>query len=299
MQDFEYVAAKSVAEVLTWLGGALQPVRILCGGTDLLPQLREGRRSAALVLDIKRVPEVNTLVFDPQDGLQIGAAVPCLQICHDPDVAQHYPGLVDAAGLIGGAQIQGRASLGGNLCNASPAADSIPALIVYKAVCEILGPGGPRRLAVEDFCLGPGQNALQPGEFLCALRLPPPGAGFGARYLRFTPRNEMDIAVAGCAAALTLDPSGAFILSARLALAAVGPRPLLAQEAGDYLAGKPPTPEHFSEAARLAQEAATPISDLRGAADQRHLLVDVLARRALDGALTRAQTGPIHNEFHE
>jgi carbon-monoxide dehydrogenase medium subunit len=288
MQDFEYTAAQSTADVLSWLVGPLQPVRILCGGTDLLVQLRENMRSAALVLDIKAVPELNGLTADAA-GLQVGAAVTCLRLCTDPAVRAQYPGLVDAAGLIGSAQVQGRASLGGNLCNASPAADSIPALIVYGAVCQVLGPGGVRQLSVEDFVVAPGQTALQPGEFLTGLRVPLPPPGFGAAYLRFTPRSEMDIAVVGCAAALNLDSSGGTIQSCRLALGAVAPRPFLARAVGEYLAGKSPTPEHFAEAARLAQLAARPITDMRGTADQRLHLVGVLTRRALDAALARAR----------
>ncbi len=288
MQDIEYAAAHTTAEVLSWLTGPLQPVRILCGGTDLLVQLRENLRRAALVLDIKAVPELSLLSADGA-GLQVGAAVTCLRFCSDPAVRSQYPGLADAAALIGSAQIQGRASLGGNLCNASPAADSIPALIAYGAICQVLGPGGARQLSVEDFVVAPGQTALQPGEFLTGLRVPPPPAGFGAAYLRFTPRKEMDIAVVGCAAALTLDPSGGMVQSCRLALGAVAPRPFLVRPAGEYLAGKAPTAEHFAEAARLAQLAARPITDMRGTASQRLHLVGVLTRRALEAALARAR----------
>jgi CO/xanthine dehydrogenase FAD-binding subunit len=288
LQDFDYVCAKDVAEVVTLLSRDGEHARILSGGTDLLSQLREGRRTANLIIDIKRIPSATQIIWDPHQGLTIGAAASCLKVCAHPEVIYHYPGLIDAAGLIGGVQIQGRASLGGNLCNASPAADSIPALIVHRAVCRIAGPAGERSLLVEDFCLSPGQTALQRGEFLVSLHLPPPGLGYGARYLRFIPRAEMDIAVAGAGAGIELEEDGRTIRSARLALGAVAPRPLFVAAAGDFLAGKPADAEHFAQAAELARQAAQPISDMRGTAVQRRHLCAVLARRALQGAAARA-----------
>jgi carbon-monoxide dehydrogenase medium subunit len=289
MQDFEYLAPQSVEEVLSLLKSNGRATRILSGGTDLLVQLREGRRQAQRVVDIKHVPEANQLLVDPVDGLLLGAAVPCWRICAEPLVVGLYPGLIDAASLIGGIQIQGRASLGGNLCNASPAADSIPALIVHHAVCRIAGPAGIRELPVESFCTAPGQNALQSGEFLLSLKIPPPPPRFGARYLRFIPRNEMDIAVVGAGASLTLSEDGSRVEAACLTLGAVAPTPLLVAEAGDWLAGRAPSAENLLAAAQMAQAAARPISDMRGTADQRRHLSLVLARRALEGALQRAR----------
>lgn len=289
MQDFEYVAAQSVDEVVSMLAQTGKTVRILSGGTDLLVQLREGRRKADLVVDIKRVPQASELVYDPAAGLTIGAAVPCYCICADPMIAAAYPGLVDAVSLIGGMQIQGRASVGGNLCNASPAADTTPALIVHQAVCLIAGPGGPRELPVEQFCTAPGQNALQPGEFLVALRVPPVQRGFGAQYLRFIPRNEMDIAVVGAGASVQLNEDRTKFASARVALGAVAPTPLYVAEAGDFLAGRAVSAENLLEAARIAQSAARPIDDMRGTVAQRSHLALILTRRALTGAVERAQ----------
>lgn len=288
MQDFDYRAPDSIEE-LTRLLSSNGQARILSGGTDLLVQLREGRRTASLLVDVKRVPELNELSYSPTAGLRIGAAVPCFRICSEPDIARLYPGLVDAISLIGGTQIQGRATVGGNLCNASPAADSIPALIAHHAVAEITGPQGRRDLPVESFCTAPGQNALQPGEFLVALRVPVTPPGFGARYLRFIPRNEMDIAVVGAGASLTLTPDGTSIAQARVALGAVAPTPLLVSEAGDFLTRREVTPETLREAAFIAQAAARPISDMRGTAEQRRHLSAVLVRRALEGAVERAR----------
>lgn len=289
MQNFDYVAPQSVNEAISILSNNQKPARILSGGTDLIVQLREGRKQADLVVDIKRIPDVNELVYDPTNGLAIGAAVPCYRICMDTMVTTAYPGLVDAISLIGGTQIQGRASVGGNLCNASPAADTIPALIVHRAVCIIAGPGGMRELPVDQFCTGPGQNALQPGEFLLSIRIPPPAAHSGASYLRFIPRNEMDIAVVGAGAFVMLSEDKQQFKSGRIALGAVAPTPLLVQEAGDFLAGKTATPENILEAARIAQAAARPINDMRGTIEQRKHLSLVLTRRALNSALLRAQ----------
>jgi CO/xanthine dehydrogenase FAD-binding subunit len=289
LQAFDYIQATSEVEVVSLLSRDGDPARILSGGTDLLVQLREGRRQAKLLVDIKQVPEANELAYDPVGGLRLGAAVPCYCIGRDPTVARIYPGLVDAVSLIGGTQIQGRASLGGNLCNASPAADSIPALIVHHAICIIAGPGGRRQVPVQDFCTAPGQTILQRGEFLVALHVPPPAPRFGAAYLRFIPRNEMDIAVVGAGASVVLDESLTTFVSARIALGAVAPTPLWVPEAGEYLAGRRISAETMAEAARIAQAATRPISDMRGTAAQRKHLAAVLTRRALEKAVERAK----------
>lgn len=288
MQAFNYVAPKKVEEVMTLLANGNGDARILCGGTDLLVQLREGRRTAGLVIDIKHIPELTQIQFDPQTGLRIGAAASCHEICSDPNVSQYYPGLVDGVSLIGGVQIQNRASVGGNLCNASPAADSIPALIVYEANCNIAGPNGIRTLPVEEFCTAPGKNALKAGEFLVSINVPTPKEKFGAGYLRFIPRNEMDIAVVGAGASVILSADGKRFASARIALGAVAPTPLLASPAGDFLSGKAVTHENIKEAAKRAQAIAKPITDLRGTAEHRKHLVAVLVERTLDTAIERA-----------
>ena len=288
MQDFDYIRVHEVQDAISILAGEGNEARILSGGTDLLPQLRERQRTARLLVDIKPIPELNELKFVPSSGLTLGAAVSCLRISNDPVIRQIYPGLVDAVSLIGGVQIQGRASVGGNLCNASPAADSIPALIVHHAVCLIAGPAGYREVAVEDFCAAPGRNILKPGELLVSLQIPPPPPRFGAHYLRFTPRNEMDIAVVGAGAALILEEDMRTIQSARIALAAVAPTPLSVKEAGEYLTGRVISPETIRAAANITQEAAHPIQDMRGTVHQRGHLAGTLARRALKKATERA-----------
>ena len=288
MRAFEFAAPSSVAEAVSLLANGHKNVKILSGGTDLLVQLREGRTQADLVVDVKRIPDLTAITYVPQDGLRIGAAASCAQICSHPAVIGEYPGLIDSFSLIGGVQIQNRASVGGNLCNASPAADATPALIVHQAQCRIAGPDGQRWVPVESFCTAPGKTVLQPGEFLVCIYVPTPEDGFGAHYLRFIPRNEMDIAVVGAGASLNLDNSG-MVRSARIALGAVAPTPVLAREAGDFLTGKEATSDNLEKAAQLARKAAKPISDMRGTAEQRIHLTGVLTRRALEKALDRAQ----------
>ncbi len=288
MQPFRYIRAQNAEHVATLLQQQDGRARILAGGTDLIVALREHRLEADLVIDIKGIPEVDELTFDTHDGLRLGAAVPCHRIYRHADVLRHYPGLIDAASLIGGIQIQGRASLGGNLCNASPAADSIPALIVHGAICDIALPQTRRRVPVEEFCVAPGKTVLGRGEFLASLHLPPPAPGFGAAYLRFIPRNEMDIAVVGVGAAVQLDADRRRIVAVRIALGAVAPTPLFVREAGDALIGAEVSEAAFAHAAQIAQTAARPISDMRGTAEFRRHLVGVLTQRALAQAVARA-----------
>lgn len=295
MQPFAYQAPASVGEAVALLADSTRQARPFAGGTDLLVQMRRGLFAPEMLVDVKRIPELNRIAFDPTDGLTIGAAVSCARLCDHPAVRQHYPGLIDAASIIGGAAIQRRATLGGNLCNAAPSGDSIPALIVLSATAAVAGPQGIRTIPVADFCMAPGKTVLRPGELLISLHIPPPACHSGARYLRFIPRGEMDIAVAGAGAWLALSNDHATITDARIALSAVAPTPLWVKAAGEALIGKPPTAEAFAEAAKIAQEAARPISDVRGTAAQRRHLVGVLTRRALRGALQRAKGEACHD----
>lgn len=290
MRNFTYVQASSVQEAVRQLAQAGLEGRPLAGGTDVIVQMREGRRVVNTLVDVKSIPELSTLQFDAQSGLRLGAAVPCYRIYEDADVQRYYPALIDGASLVGGTGIQGRASVGGNLCNASPAADTIPSLIALGGVCKVANGNGGREIPVENFCVAPGRSALDVGELLVEIALPPPQPRSGAFFLRFIPRNEMDIAVVNVAASLQLDESGQTIQSARLAIGAVAPTPLLVTEAAQILAGAPATEESFARAAEAAQRAARPISDMRGTREQRLHLVGVLTRRALAGALERART---------
>jgi carbon-monoxide dehydrogenase medium subunit len=278
-----------VDEVVSLLSKNGDQARVLSGGTDLLVALREGRRQASVVIDVKGLPETSKIEYSAQGGLTFCASVPCHRLYGNKEISAAYPGLMDSAHLIGGIQIQGRASIGGNLCNASPAADSIPVLIAYSTICIIAGPNGTRELPVEDFCVAPGRTSLQNGEFLVALRIPPVKAGSGAAYLRFIPRNEMDIAVVGAGAYVQLDESRNNFVSARVSLGAVAPKPLFVAEAGDSLAGKAVNAENIEAAAKIAQDAAKPITDMRGTAEYRKHLSAVMARRAIEKAVARAR----------
>ena len=289
MKWTDYERAESVEEAVRLLAAGGGSARAMAGGTDLLPKARGGAFETNLIVDVKAIPELNALTYDPGKGLTLGAAVPCYKIYSNAEVKAAYPGLMDAAELIGGIQIQGRASIGGNLCNAVPSADSIPALIALGATANIEGPDGSRQVAVEDFCTGPSQNVLKTGELLVSISIPAPSANSGARYLRFIPRNEMDIAVAGVGVSVELDNGN--IKSARLALAAVGPTPLFVTEVGAALAGKPANDETIALAGQIAKDAARPITDMRGTIEYRKHLCDVLTRRALSTAVSRAKGG--------
>ena len=288
MIDFDYQAPQTVDEAVKLLAGSNGNTALLAGGTDILVQLREGHRHADLVVDVKKIPELLALDHKPGAGLTIGAATPCWRVYGSATIADEYPGLCDCTHLIGAWQIQSRASVGGNLCNASPAADTIPMLIAYDAICHVAGGGGTRTIPVAEFCVAPGKNSLRPGEFLVRLEFPAQPASSGAAYLRFIPRNEMDIAVVGVGCRVVLNSAGDTIESARIGLGAVAPTPVVAQEAGDWLAGKPTTAETFAQAGELAKKVAKPISDMRAPAEYRTHLVGVLTKRALATAVERA-----------
>ena len=289
MHAIDYVAPKSIQEAVELMASKGDQARAMAGGTDLLVQVRGGRRTSEVVVDIKDISELNQLTYDSQKGLTIGAPVPCYKIYQDDQIAGLYPGLVDSASLIGSIQIQGRASIGGNLCNSAPSADGIPALIALGAVANVAGPNGNREIPVEEFCTGPGQNVLGSGEILVSVSIAAPQDNSGAAYLRFIPRNEMDIAVAGVGASVLLDSSGQNFVSARIALASVAPTPVFSKAAGDSLAGKPVSDDSINEAAEKAMGDAKPITDMRGTIKQRTHLIGVLTRRTLDNAIKRAR----------
>jgi len=288
MRDFDYAAPTTLVDALALLASSNGSAKALAGGTDLIDHVRTGRLSPDLLVDLKKLPELNMLQVG-FDGLHIGAAVPCWQIIGNADIARDYSALVDSCQIIGGIQIQNRASIGGNLCNSGPAADSIPSIIALGGQCVIASKNGTRQIPAEEFCTGPGKNVLQPGELLVELKFPIPATSSGSHYRRFIPRNEMDIAVVGVGAAVTLDSSGQTVTAARIALGAVGPTPLLATDAAAVLVGKNVSNESIAAAAAAAKAIATPISDMRGTAEFRTHLVGVMVERVLKAAIARAR----------
>lgn len=277
MTLLEFTAPASLEQATQALAGG-PDAKVLAGGTDLLVQMKLGLREPEMVVDIKSIPELMAVSINDR-GLHLGAAVPGAVVTENAEIARLYPGFTEALGLIGSSQVQGRCSAGGNLCNASPAADSVPALIANRATCNIVGPGGPRTVPVEEFTTGPGSNCLAAGELLVSFDLPLPSPGSSDAYLRLIPRTEMDIAVAGAAVALTLDATGV-CSAARVAIGAVAPTALLVPAAADALIGSTLDDASLDRAAAAASAAATPITDKRGTVEYRKKVVGVLVRRA-------------------
>jgi len=287
MHEFAYAAPQNLPEALDLLSRANGEARPLAGGTDLITQMKENRKSPNLVVNVKGIPELNVLAWDGQQGLRIGAAVSCTRIATFPAVRERYPALAEACALVGSIQIQNRAALGGNFCNAAPSADAVPPVLSYGGKVIMTGPNGRRELPAEDFFVGPGQTVLGKGELLVEITIPMPPPHSGAAYLRFIPREEMDIAVAGVGSFVQLSADRTRCEQARITLAAVAPTPLRAREAEAFLAGKPLDPVTLSQTGELAARAAKPISDVRGSAAYRIELVKVLTRRTLQKALER------------
>lgn len=282
-----YEAPESVEGAVSLLAGGGPRGRVLAGGTDLLVQLRAGVIAPDLVVDIKRIRE--TREIREEDGmLVIGAAVTGAELGEHARVKSAWPGVVEAAELIGSTQIQGRASLAGNLCNASPAADTVPALVAAAATCRVAGPKGMRRVAVGEVCTGPGQLSLGDGEFVIAFELPEPPPRSADAYLRFIPRTEMDIAVVGAGVNLSFDERGR-CTAARVALGAVAPIVILVEEAGAALLGTECDAAALEAMAAAARAACRPIDDKRGTAEYRTKVAGVLATRAARIAADRAR----------
>jgi len=286
MSEILYEAPNTLEAAVALLAGANDTARALAGGTDLLIQMRGGRVAPGLLVDIKGIPELRTIVAE-DGGFRFGAAVTCMELIEHAAFSATWPGVTDAAKLIGSVQVKGRATVGGNLCNASPAADSVPALIAAGAVARIVGPGGRREARVEDVVTGPGKTTLAAGEIVASIFLPRRAPRSGDAYLRFTPRTEMDIAVVGAGVNLTLDANGV-CSRARLSLGAVAERALLVPEAAAALIGSKVDADALMRLAAAASAACRPIDDKRGTKEFRIKIAGVLARRAAVIALERA-----------
>ena len=286
MRRFEMAMPGSVDECLTVLARRGREAKLVAGGTDLLPQMKNGVTRPACVIDISRLSELRTIALDGNGGLRLGAAVAARQIERDDRLRKAYPSLAESAALVGSIQVRNLATVGGNLCNAAPSADMAPPLVALDAEAVIAGPKGRRRVPLATFFEGVRKTVLEPDELLIELIVPAPGPRSGGNYLRHTPRRELDIAVVGVAAQITL--SNGVCGKARISLASVATTPVRATAAERVLEGQPLTKDRIEEAATLAVEAARPISDQRGSAEFRKHLVRVLTRRTLTTALARA-----------
>jgi aerobic carbon-monoxide dehydrogenase medium subunit len=284
-----YEAPNSLDQAVALLAKETGEARVLAGGTDLLVQMRTDIIDPVLVVDIKGIAELRQ-IKEEGGGYRIGAAVTGAELKEHPKLKSIWPGIVEAANLIGSTQIQGRATMGGNLCNGSPAADSVPALIAAGAKATIVGPKGRRDIPVEDVMLAPRKLSLTKGEIIASFLLPAKAARTGEAYLRFIPRTEMDIAVVGCGVCLTLDAKGK-CTAARVSLGAVAERPLLVAPAAAALVGSTVDDAALQKLAAAASAACRPIDDKRGTKEYRIKVAGVLARRAAQIALERARKG--------
>jgi len=286
VNELRYEAPETIAAAVSLLAADAQ-AKVFAGGTDLIVQMKSEMIEPALLVDIKKIAEARALSIG-DDMVRIGAAVTGAEMGENAALKAIFPGVVEAVQLIGSDQVQGRATIGGNLCNASPAADSVPALIAANARAEIAGPDGTREIAVQDLTTGPGKTAMKPGEFVVSLLLPRPPKKSADAYLRFIPRTEMDIAVVGAGVALTIGDDGK-IADARLALGAVAPTARLVPEASEILVGNTLDDDVLSALADAASAACQPIDDKRGTIKFRTQVAGVMACRAAKIAWMRAE----------
>jgi carbon-monoxide dehydrogenase medium subunit len=285
MTDVQYVAPGTLDEAVRAFAAASN-ARILAGGTDLLVQMRSGAVSPGLIVDIKKIAEMTSVEEGPDGSFRIGAAVPGAVLREHPRLKKVWPGVIEAANLIGSTQIQGRATTGGNLCNASPAGDSVPAMVAANAIVTVQGPNGRRQLPVEAVPAGPGRTNLAAGEIVVSFTLPPRPKGSGDAYLRMIPRTEMDIAVVGCGISLTLQDGTC--TAARVGLGAVAPTVLLVEDAARALIGSKLDAAALDKGAAACRAACRPIDDKRGTIAYRTQIAGVLFKRAATIAAERA-----------
>ena len=292
MRAFEYHAPTSLNEAISLLQEYGEAARPLAGGTDLVVQMKENATKFAApshIVSLVRVPELGGIEFSESEGLRVGAGATMAQVAESSAIRERYQAIAEGAALVGSIQTMNMATVGGNLCNAAPSADIAPPLLAFEAEAVIVGPSGRRKLALEEFFLGPGKTALAADELLAEVRVPLPPPGTGSAYDRHTPRKQMDIAVVGVAAALTM--AGERIESARVALGAVAPSAVRAPQTEAALEGQVPSDELFARAADVSAAECSPIADLRGSAEFRRHIVRVMTKRMLREALDRARSG--------
>ena len=285
MSDTQYLAAKTIDEAVQAHNQANGAARFLAGGTDLLVQIKSGIKKPDLVIDVKKIVELNSIDEISENEFVIGASVSGANLNRNKKFASLWPGVLEAFRLIGSEQIQGRASLGGNLCNGSPAGDSVPALIAAGCVAVIAGPDGRKELPIEEFHTGPGRTILKNGEMLVSLKFPKKEKNSSDAYLRMTPRTEMDIAVVGCGVNITLEND--ICTSARVSLGAVAPTPLLIKEASEIMTGTNLNDEVLEKVSKLCMDSCNPIDDKRGTIEYRTKVAGVLFKRTTLIAIDR------------
>jgi len=283
----KYHCPKTFEDAAQIAADATGIIRYLAGGTDVLVQMRAGMVTPDDMIDLKHIPGVKDIVKNADGSWTIGAAVSGAELGAHAEFCADYPGIVEGLELVGSTQVQGRATLTGNLCNGSPAADSVPAMIAAGAIAHVVGPNGARDIAVGDIPVGPGKTSLNKGEIIASLTIPARNAQGGDAYLRFTPRTEMDIAVVGCAVNLTLD--GDRVATARVAMGAVAPTVIVLADAADTIIGTTLDTDALDKLAAVVSAAVKPISDKRGTAEFRTDVAGVLAKRAAKIAYDRAK----------
>ena len=286
MTDIRYVAPRTLDEAIGAFAAAGSAARIMAGGTDLLVQMRSGLVRPGLIVDIKKIGEMTEISETADGGFRVGAAVSGMELAEHARFGKVWPGVLEAVNLIGSKQVQGRASAGGNLCNGSPAGDSVPAMIAAGAVVTVQGPNGRRDMKVEDVPAGPGRTNLKPGEILVSFTLPPRPKGSGDAYLRMIPRTEMDIAVVGIGVSLTLKDG--VCTAARVGLGASAPTALLVAPAAKALIGSKLDDAALEAAAAACRAACRPIDDKRGTIAYRTKTAGVLLKRTAAIAAQRA-----------
>ena len=285
----DYSSPETLSEALGLLNNYQKDAGILAGGTDLIVKMRANRVNPTQVIDIKAIPELNQININSNNDLTIGSAIPCYKIYNNSEIMNLRPELKDSASIIGGTQIQGRASLGGNICNAAPSADSVPLLIALGTTCNVQSINGERTIPLENLFSGPGQTVLEPNELLISITIPRKSDLAGANYIRFIPRNEMDIAVVGTGVSVVISDNKKYFESVRVSLASVGPTPIFVDGIDKEVSGQEINDESIRVVSNMAKKASKPISDMRGTAEFRQHLCEVLTRRALITSIERAK----------
>ena len=297
MKRFEYLEAHTLRQAIGMLQRHGQQTRIVAGSTDFLVRWRAGFWHPEYVVNIQHIPGMSRVTFSRRNGLRFGALVTIQMLEQHPAIRQHYPALAAAAASFAGVQVRNLATVGGNICNASPSGDMLPALLAFGAECRLSGPDGHRQVPLDQLFTGPGRTVLAQDEVLTEIALPPPARNTGSLYIKHSPRGAMDIATVGVASALTVDRAGV-CTSARIALGAVAPTPLRARAAEEMLQGQILDADMLQAAADQAMSQATPIDDVRGTADYRRQMVGVLTRRTLERAAADATGRPVPYEEH-